>query len=108
MFNANDNSTLWFLILLLLATNNPSPILEPENDSVEGACEAFQKVIDDYLKDHKKLLDEARVGSPMWQLKELSEAAESIEDPQTRVKVLQVATSIVKSMEMSNRFCSFA
>jgi hypothetical protein len=107
MFNSNDNSTLWLLILLLLATNNPSPIPEPENDSIEGACEAFQKVVDDYLKDHKKLLDEARVGSPMWQLKELSEVAESIEDSQTRIKVLQVAISIVKSMEMSNKFCSF-
>lgn len=106
MFNSNDNSTLWLLILLLLATNNSSPVPEPENGTVEDACCAFQKIVDDYLKDHKKLLDEARVGSPMWQIKELSEASESIEDPQTRVKVLQVAISIVKSMEMSNRFCS--
>lgn len=106
MFNANDNSTLWLLLLLLLATNNSSPVPEPENDSIEDACEAFQKVIDSYLKDHKKLIDEARVGSPMWQLKELSEAAESIEDPQTRIKVLQVATAIIKSMEMTNRYCS--
>lgn len=106
MFNSNDNSTLWLLILLLLATNNSPTIPEPENGTVEDACSAFQKIVDDYLKGHKKLLDEARVGSPMWQIKELSEASESIEDPQTRAKVLQVAISIVKSMEMSNRFCS--
>lgn len=107
MFNANNNSTLWLLILLLLATNNSPTIPEPNSDSIEGVCEEFQKIVDNYLKDNKNILDNARVGSPMWQIKELSEAAGSIEVPQTRIKVLQVAISIIKSMKMPNKFCSF-
>lgn len=106
MLNANDNSTLWLLILLLLATNNSPAIPEPDSDSIEGVCEEFQKIVDNYLKDNKNLFDNARVGSPMWQIKELNETAGSIESPHTRIKVLQVATAIVKSMEMSNRYCS--
>lgn len=106
MFNSNDNSTFWLLLLLLLATNNSPTIPEPDSDPIEGVCEEFQKIVDNYLKDNKNLLDSARVGSPLWQIKELGEAAEAIESPQTRIKVLQVATAIVKSMEMSNRYCS--
>lgn len=106
MFNSNDNLTFWLLLLLLLATNNSPTVPEPDSDSIEGVCEELQKIVDNYLKDNKNLFDNARVGSPMWQIKELNEAAGSIESPHTRIKVFQVAISIIKSMEMSNRYCS--
>lgn len=103
MFNNNDNSILWLLILFALAANHPS---SESTTSTEDICKAFTTSIDNYLEERKELTSKARVNSPLWQLSELRKAADGIEDVNTKCKVLCVAMSIIDNLKATENFSS--
>lgn len=103
MFNNDDNSILWFLILFALAANRPS---SESQTSTEDICKAFTTSIDKYFEEHKELTSKARVNSPLWQLSELRKAADGIEDINIKCKVLCVAMSIIDNLKATENFSS--
>lgn len=102
MFNSNDNSMLWLLILFMLVGNNSNSFVPPTDEEI---CKVFEKTIDTYLEENKELLEKAQINSPLWQIKELSDAAKEIEDLKVRLKVINVAFSVKTNLESTNAFC---
>lgn len=100
MFNNNDSSMLWLIILFMLANNGAN--FAPPTD--EEMCKVFTTTVDTFLEDNKAILDKANLDSPLWQLKTLRSTFDDIEDPKTRLKVIEVAMSIVRNIETVNKF----
>lgn len=99
MFN-NDSSTLWLIILFMLA-NNGANFTPPTNEEM---CEVFTKTVDTFLEDHKELLSKANVDSSIWQLKTLRSTFDKIEDQSTKLKIIEVAMSIIRNIEAVNKY----
>ncbi len=97
---SNDSSTLWLIILFMLA-NNGANFTPPTNEEM---CEVFTKTVDTFLEDHKELLSKANVDSPIWQLKTLRSAFDKIEDQSTKLQVIEVAMSIIRNIDAVNKY----
>ena len=100
MFNNDNSSMLWMLILFMLA-NNGANFTPPTSEEI---CEAFIRSVDAYMEDNKPLLEKAQVNSPLWQLRELREVTDKIDDPDTRIKILNVVMSIMSNIETVNKY----
>lgn len=100
MFNNNDSSMVWLLILFMLSMNGQN-FNPPTNEEM---CTVFLKAVDTYLEDNKHLVEKANIGSPLWQLKHLREAVDGIEDIDTKLKVVEVAMSIMRNIEAVNKY----
>lgn len=100
MFNNNDSSMLWLIILFMIANNGAN--FAPPTD--EEMCEVFTKTVDAFIEDHKELLAKANVDSPLWQLKALRSTFDKIEDHNTRLQVIEVAMSIIRNIEAVNKY----
>lgn len=101
MFNSNDNSMIWLLILFMLAGNNSRPFMP----STEELNKIFQDGIKIFLEDNKEQVAKASTEAPIHQLKELYDASTKIEDPEVNAKVLGVAMTIMKNVDLGDCCC---
>lgn len=103
MFNSNDNSMIWLLILFMLAGNTNTKFGPPTDEEI---CKAFDASVASFLSENEKLIPDAKVNSPLWQVHELKKAADNIEDQSVRLKVLQIAMSIIENLKLANGYAT--
>ena len=93
--NDNFDRLFWLLLLVIMAQNI-------NNDKTfENATTKLQNRLDSYLEEHASIIDKAKMGSPLWQLKELKEIADGIGDDNgvLKLRTLMVASTIIDFIE---------
>lgn len=104
MFNSNDNSNLWAMILLfMLAGNTNIPFKFPTTEEIN---KIFQNGIEKFLEDKKEDLTKAEYGDPIWQLNELLEASKNNCNTEVNAKILSVAMSIMNNIDPNKVNCA--
>ena len=91
----NFDRLFWLLLLFMLSQNaNQQP-------TFETAIDKFQNRLDTYLTNNSDILDKARLGSPLWQLRELKAVADGIgnTNQELRLRTLMVASTIIDFIE---------
>lgn len=93
--NDNFDRLFWLLLLFMMAQNIN------HDQSFESATTKFQNRLDSYLEDHASIMDKAKTGSQLWQLKELKEIADGIGDDNgvLKLRTLMVASTIIDFIE---------
>jgi hypothetical protein len=99
----NDNSAFWILLLFILATGNSKcPSFVPSTNS--EMKKFLEEKVEMYLDVNKDKLEKARDGSPIKHINELLAISKKIEDEQLGLRVINIAISMISSLESANRF----
>lgn len=100
----NDNSAFWILLLFMLATENfKGPSFVP---STNAEMKKFlEEKVEMYLNINKDKLEKAREGSPIKHINELLAISKKIEDNELGLRVINIAISMISSLESANMFC---
>lgn len=100
----NDNSAFWILLLFMLATENfKGPSFVPSTNS--EMKKFLEEKVEMYLNINKDKLEKAREGSPIKHINELLAISKKIEDEELGLRVINIAISMISSLESANRFC---